>query len=74
MLAAHDRLGFAACNHLIPATVGASGSRDCHPGGGLGRSAPRSYADAAEIEVQAKCRLAGEYDAAQERGEVAANG
>lgn len=31
-------------------------------------------ADAAEIEAQAKRRLADEYDAAQERGEVAANG
>ena len=31
-------------------------------------------ADALAIEHQAACRLADEYDAAQERGEVAANG
>jgi hypothetical protein len=34
-------------------------------------AAHRAQADAAEIEAQAKRRLADEYDAAQERGEVA---
>ena len=34
----------------------------------------RMKADALAIEHQAACRLADEYDAAQERGEVAANG
>ena len=34
----------------------------------------RAQADALEIEAQAKRRLADEYDAAQERGEVKANG
>lgn len=37
-------------------------------------AAYRAQADALEIEAQAKRRLADEYDAAQERGEVAANG
>jgi hypothetical protein len=30
-----------------------------------------TQADAIEIETRAQCRLANEYDAAQERGEVA---
>ncbi|MCK1671052.1 hypothetical protein [Bradyrhizobium sp. 150] len=34
----------------------------------------RSQADALVIEARAKCRLADEYDAAQERGEVARQG
>ena len=34
----------------------------------------RAQADALEIEALAKRRLADEYDAAQERGEVASNG
>lgn len=34
-------------------------------------AAHRAQADAAEIEAQAKRRLADEYDAAQQRGEVA---
>lgn len=34
----------------------------------------RAQADALEIEAQAKRRLADEYDAAQERGEVADHG
>lgn len=34
----------------------------------------RAQADALEIEAGAKRRLADEYDAAQERGEVAKNG
>lgn len=34
----------------------------------------RAQANALEIEARAKMRLADEYDAAQERGEVAANG
>lgn len=37
-------------------------------------AAHRAMADAAEIEAQAKRRLADEYDAAQARGEVAAHG
>lgn len=37
-------------------------------------AAYRAQADALEIEAQAKRRLADEYDAAQERGEVKANG
>lgn len=37
-------------------------------------AAHRAQADALEIEAQAKRRLADEYDAAQERGEVKANG
>jgi hypothetical protein len=37
-------------------------------------AAYRAQADALEIEAQAKRRLADEYDAAQERGEVASNG
>ena len=37
-------------------------------------AAHRAQADAAEIEAQAKRRLADEYDAAQERGEVAGPG
>jgi hypothetical protein len=40
----------------------------------LKAAAHRTQADALEIEAQAKRRLADEYDAAQERGEVAANG
>jgi uncharacterized surface protein with fasciclin (FAS1) repeats len=36
--------------------------------------AHRAQADALEIEAAAKRRLADEYDAAQERGEVAAHG
>jgi hypothetical protein len=34
----------------------------------------RAQADALEIEAKAKRRLADEYDAAQERGEVANSG
>ncbi len=34
----------------------------------------RAQADALEIMAQAKCRLADEYDAAQQRGEVAGHG
>jgi hypothetical protein len=37
-------------------------------------AAHRAQADALEIEAAAKRRLADEYDAAQERGEVARNG
>ena len=37
-------------------------------------AAHRAQADALEIEAQAKRRLAAEYDAAQERGEVQADG
>lgn len=37
-------------------------------------AAYRAQADALEIEAQAKRRLADEYDAAQERGEVASHG
>jgi hypothetical protein len=37
-------------------------------------SAHRAQADALEIEASAKRRLADEYDAAQERGEVAGQG
>lgn len=37
-------------------------------------AAHRAQADALEIEAQAKRRLADEYDAAQERGEVKSNG
>lgn len=37
-------------------------------------AAYRAQADALEIEAQAKRRLADEYDAAQERGEVKSNG
>jgi hypothetical protein len=37
-------------------------------------AAYRAQADALEIEAQAKRRLADEYDAAQERGEVARHG
>jgi hypothetical protein len=37
-------------------------------------AAHRAQADALEIEAAAKRRLADEYDAAQERGEVASNG
>ncbi len=37
-------------------------------------AAHRAQADALEIEAKAKRRLADEYDAAQERGEVKANG
>jgi hypothetical protein len=37
-------------------------------------TAHRAQADALEIEATAKRRLADEYDAAQERGEVASNG
>jgi hypothetical protein len=39
--------------------------------GTLIAAAHRAQADALEIEAQAKRRLADEYDAAQERGEVA---
>jgi hypothetical protein len=38
------------------------------------RAAHRAQADALEIEAQAKRRLADEYDAAQQRGEVAGHG
>jgi hypothetical protein len=38
------------------------------------RRKPRKQADALEIEAQAKRRLADEYDAVQERGEVATVG
>ena len=41
---------------------------------GRGTGAARAQADALEIEIQAKRRLADEYDAAQERGEVAVSG
>ncbi len=41
-----------------------------HRQGGL----HRAQADALEIEAGAKRRLADEYDAAQERGEILANG
>ena len=34
----------------------------------------KAQADALEIEAQAQCRLADEYDAAQQRGEVAKPG
>lgn len=37
-------------------------------------AAHRAQADALEIEAQAKRRLADEYDAAQQRGEVAGHG
>lgn len=37
-------------------------------------AAHRAQADALELEAGAKRRLADEYDAAQERGEVKANG
>jgi hypothetical protein len=37
-------------------------------------AAHRAQADALEIEAQAKRRLADEYDAAQERGEIRSNG
>jgi hypothetical protein len=37
-------------------------------------AAHRAQADALEIEAQAKRRLADEYDAAQDRGEVAVRG
>ena len=37
-------------------------------------AAHRAQTDAAEIEAQAKRRLADEYDAAQQRGEVAGGG
>jgi hypothetical protein len=37
-------------------------------------AAHRAQADALEIEAGAKRRLADEYDAAQERGDVARNG
>jgi hypothetical protein len=37
-------------------------------------AAHRAQADALEIEAQAKRRLADEYDAAQERGEIRQNG
>jgi len=39
-----------------------------------GLAAHRAQANALEIEAGAKHRLADEYDAAQERGEVKANG
>jgi hypothetical protein len=38
------------------------------------KTAYRTQADALDIEAQAKRRLADEYDAAQERGEVAGHG
>jgi hypothetical protein len=38
------------------------------------RAARRAMTDALEIECAAKCRLAGEYDGAQQRGEVARRG
>lgn len=41
---------------------------------GLIAAAHRAQADALEIEAQAKRRLADEYDAAQERGEIAKHG
>ena len=42
--------------------------------GDIGAAVHRAQADALEIEAQAKRRLADEYDAAQERGEVASQG
>jgi hypothetical protein len=41
---------------------------------GVAAAAHRAQADALEIEAQAKRRLADEYDAAQERGEVQTRG
>ena len=43
-------------------------------GDDLGAAAHRAQADPLDIEAQAKRRLADEYDAAQVRGEVAAQG
>ena len=47
-------------------------AKDAHDS--LIAAAHRAQADALEIEAQAKRRLADEYDAAQERGEIRQNG
>lgn len=72
-----------AADHIRPLTSSFRGQERCWLGGLYGRrdtSAGEVFhlnvnlANALEIDAQAKRRLADEYDAAQERGEVKANG
>ncbi|MHB2169937.1 hypothetical protein [Alsobacter sp. R-9] len=70
VLEARDLAGFAY--DTAKRTARLAKAKDAHDE--LVAAALRAQADALVIEAQAKARLADEYDAAQERGEVAANG